>query len=94
MNMRVVEDCNDYIPFAQGALRGSVNYPEGIYGGEIAYNTPYAHYQYTGEFWDSSLWSWPAAVDYLVMKYIVAPLYDYYQKNPNPVVAIPPVFLP
>ena len=53
-----------------------------------------AIYQYTGEFWDSSLWSWPAAVDYLVMKYIVAPLYDYYQKNPNPVVAIPPVFLP
>ena len=52
-----------------------------------------AIYQYTGEYWDSSLWDWPGAVDYLVMKYIVSPLYDYYQENPDPEVQIPPVFL-
>ena len=26
-----------------------MNYPDGIYGGEIEWNTPYAHYQYEGE---------------------------------------------
>lgn len=46
LNMQVVEDCDPLIPFQQGALRNSVNYPQGIYGGEIEYNTPYAHYQY------------------------------------------------
>ena len=49
LNMQVVADCDEYIPFQQGALRGSVNYPEGIYGGCIEYDTPYAHYQYQGE---------------------------------------------
>ena len=49
LNMQVVADCDEYIPMQQGALRGSVNYPDGIYGGEIAWNTPYAHYQYMGE---------------------------------------------
>ena len=49
LNMQVVADCDEYIPMQQGALRGSVNYPDGIYGGEIAWNTPYAHYQYIGE---------------------------------------------
>ena len=49
LNMQVVADCDVYIPMQQGALRGSVNYPDGIYGGEIAWNTPYAHYQYMGE---------------------------------------------
>ena len=49
LNMQVVSDCDEYIPMQQGALRGSVNYPDGIYGGEIAWNTPYAHYQYMGE---------------------------------------------
>ena len=49
LNMQVVVDCDEYIPMQQGALRGSVNYPDGIYGGEIAWNTPYAHYQYMGE---------------------------------------------
>ena len=47
--MQVVADCDEYIPMQQGALRGSVNYPDSIYGGEIAWNTPYAHYQYMGE---------------------------------------------
>ena len=49
LNMQVVSDCDEYIPMQQGALRGSFNYPDGIYGGEIAWNTPYAHYQYMGE---------------------------------------------
>lgn len=49
LNMQVVADCDPLIPFQQGALRNSVNYPDGIYGGEIEYNTPYAHYQYMGE---------------------------------------------
>lgn len=49
LNMQIVADCDPLIPFQQGALRNSVNYPQGIYGGEIEYNTPYAHYQYEGE---------------------------------------------
>ena len=49
LNMQAVADCDEYIPMQQGALRGSVNYPDGIYGGEISWNTPYAHYQYMGE---------------------------------------------
>lgn len=49
LNMQIVADCDPLIPFQQGALRNSVNYPEGIYGGVIEYNTPYAHYQYEGE---------------------------------------------
>ncbi len=49
LNMQVVADCDPLIPFQQGALRNSVNYPQSIYGGEIEYNTPYAHYQYMGE---------------------------------------------
>lgn len=48
LNMQVVADCDPLIPFQQGALRNSVIYPDGIYGGEIEYNTPYAHYQYEG----------------------------------------------
>lgn len=49
LNEQVVADCDPLIPFQQGALRESVNYPQGIYGGEIEYNTPYAHYQYVGK---------------------------------------------
>lgn len=49
LNMQIVADCEPLIPFQQGGLRNSVNYPQGIYGGEIEYNTPYAHYQYMGE---------------------------------------------
>lgn len=49
MNEQIVADCDPYIPFQQGALRGSVWYPEGIYGGKIEWDTPYAHYQYEGE---------------------------------------------
>ena len=46
LNMQIVADCDPLIPFQQGALRNSVNYPQGIYGGEIEYNTPYAHAVY------------------------------------------------
>lgn len=49
LNMQVVADCDPFIPFQQGALRGSQRYPEGVYGGEISWDTPYAHYQYEGE---------------------------------------------
>ena len=48
LNLAVVGDCDPLIPFQQGALRNSVNYPQGIYGGEIEYNTPYAHAVYEG----------------------------------------------
>lgn len=30
-------DCEPFVPFSQGGLRGSVEYPEGLYGGEISY---------------------------------------------------------
>ena len=49
LNMQVVADCDPLIPFQQGGLRGSQRYPEGIYGGEISWDTPYAHYQHEGE---------------------------------------------
>ncbi len=54
LNMQVVADCDPLIPLQQGALKGSVDYPQGIYGGEIswggeAFGVPYAHYQYIGE---------------------------------------------
>lgn len=49
LNMQIVADCDPYIPFQRGGLRGSVRYPDGIYGGVIEYNAPYAHYQYMGE---------------------------------------------
>lgn len=49
LNEQVAADCDSFIPFQQGALRNSLRYPEGIYGGVIVWNTPYAHYQYEGE---------------------------------------------
>ena len=49
LNMQIAADCDPLIPFQQGALRNSINYPKGIYGDEIEWNTPYAHYQYEGE---------------------------------------------
>lgn len=48
LNEQVVADCDPLIPFRQGALRNSVTFPDGVYGGMIEYNTPYAHYQYEG----------------------------------------------
>ncbi len=49
LNEMVVAQTDPYIPFNQGALAGSVEYPQGIAGGEIMYNTPYAHYVYEGK---------------------------------------------
>lgn len=49
LNLAVVGDCDPLIPFQQGALRNSVNYPDGLYGGTIEYNTSYAHMLYVGE---------------------------------------------
>ena len=49
LNEQVVADCDPLIPFQQGALRNSVNFPDGIYGGTIEYNTVYAHMLYVGE---------------------------------------------
>lgn len=50
LNMQVMADCNPLVPFGeQGALRGNVMLPQGIYGNEIEWNTPYAHYQYVGD---------------------------------------------
>lgn len=60
LNMQIAADCEPYIPFRQGALRSSQGYPDGIYGGSIEYNTPYAHYIYTGELYlapDGSSWA-------------------------------------
>lgn len=49
LNRRIAGDCEPLVPFSQGALRSSVNFPEGNAGGVIEWNTPYAHYQYMGE---------------------------------------------
>lgn len=53
--MQVVADSEPYVPFSQGELRGSACFPEGVYGGEIEYNTPYAHYQYMGEIYGPNI---------------------------------------
>lgn len=49
LNMQVVADSAPFVPFRQGALRNSVRYPDGVYGGIVEYDTPYAHYQYESE---------------------------------------------
>lgn len=48
LNMQVAADCEPFVPFQQGYLRSSRDYPQGIYGGEIEWNAPYAHYLYEG----------------------------------------------
>lgn len=48
LNMAVKIDSEPLVPHLNGGLRGSVNFPEGIYGGVLEYNTPYAHYLYEG----------------------------------------------
>ena len=55
LNLQIVADCDPLIPFQQGALRSSVNYPKGLYGDEIEWNTPYTHYQYTGEIYGPNI---------------------------------------
>lgn len=60
LNLAVVGDCDPLIPFRQGALRGSVEYPDGIYGGTIQWGgasvgVPYAAYQYRGEIYGPNI---------------------------------------
>lgn len=43
------------VPFRQGALRSSIWYPDGLDGGEIEWNTPYAHYLYEGEIYGPNI---------------------------------------
>ena len=45
-------------------------------------------YGYVGEDWN--IYYWPDAVDYLISKFIMTPLYYYYQEHPEPGVVIPP----
>ena len=35
LNEQIVRDSEPYVPLQQGALRNSVGYPDGIYGGQI-----------------------------------------------------------
>lgn len=53
--MQVKADCEPLIPFQQGALRSSANFPKGIYGDTLEYDTPYAHYQYIGEIYGPNI---------------------------------------
>ena len=46
LDQQVLGDMLEYMPFQQGALRGATQIIE---PGLIQTNTPYAHYQYTGE---------------------------------------------
>ena len=55
LNEQIVADCDPLTPFRQGGLRGSVRYPDGIYGGKIMWDTPYAHYQYVGEIYGPNI---------------------------------------
>ncbi len=49
LNLAVRTDCEPLVPMLNGQLRRSATFPEGVYGGVLEYNTPYAHYQYVGE---------------------------------------------
>ena len=49
LTSQVAADCTNFIPFRNGTLRSSVMFPEGLDGGQIEWNTPYAHYMYEGE---------------------------------------------
>lgn len=60
LNEQIAADCDPYIPFRQGALAGSVHYPQGIAGGEIAwggtdYDVPYGHYVYRAEIYGPNI---------------------------------------
>ena len=46
---QIVADSMKFIPFRKGGLRGSVIINNGSGGTYIEWNTPYAHYLYTGE---------------------------------------------
>ena len=44
LNLAVRTDCEPLVPHLNGQLRRSAIFPEGVYGGELEYNTPHAHY--------------------------------------------------
>jgi len=49
LTTQVAADCTNFVPFQNGTLRGSLTYPNGLDGGQLEWNTPYAHYLYEGE---------------------------------------------
>ena len=49
LNLAVRTDCEPLVPLLNGQLRRSANFPEGVYGGGLEYNTPYAHLLYVGQ---------------------------------------------
>lgn len=49
LNLAVRIDCDPLVPHLNGELRGSAWFTEGVYGGVLEWNTPYAHYMYAGE---------------------------------------------
>lgn len=48
LNLQVKADCEPFVPFQQGYLIGSAHFPDGIYGGILQYDGPYANYLYQG----------------------------------------------
>ncbi len=55
LNLAVRTDCEPLVPHLNGQLRRSANFPEGVYGGVLEYNTPYAHYQYQSEIYSPNI---------------------------------------
>lgn len=49
LNLAVKTDCEPLVPLLNGDLRRSADFPDGVYGGVLEYNTMYARYQYFGE---------------------------------------------
>lgn len=64
LDMQVLKDSTEYVPFEQGALRSSGHI---VQDGVIEWNTPYAHYQYIGELYlteDGRSWASAGEVKY------------------------------
>lgn len=55
LNLQVSADCDPLIPFQQGNLRNSLTFPQGVYGGELEWNAPHAHYMYIGEIYGPNI---------------------------------------
>ena len=55
LNLAGRTDCEPLVPVLNGQLQGSADFPEGVYGGVLEYNTPYAHYQYVGEIYGPNI---------------------------------------
>lgn len=53
LNLAVRKDTTPFVPKREGSGGGtlirSANFPDGVYGGVLEYNTPYARYQYEGK---------------------------------------------